>query len=82
MEGQWTRERPTEAGWYWFWVDELKGKQPWMRRVRRGENGTLYVGNSFIPVEHGAPDYWWYGPITPPAPPTVQSSDNTEEAQP
>jgi hypothetical protein len=58
----WTKEPPTEPGWYWWREDATR--LPYPRHVRHDGDGVLYViGYQFPTVaEYGGE---WQGPIAP-----------------
>ena len=66
----WTREAPTEAGWYW-WRSDVSGGLPEIVELDRGGNirdsGTLLISSPsserYIRLCDVTGDVWWSGPI-------------------
>ena len=63
----WTRERPTEAGWYWVWV---RGLDPFVVEVIHDEQLDALVVDAargeLLLEDYDRPLLQWAGPLTPP----------------
>lgn len=65
---RWSKERPTEPGWYWFRFPS-NSVDPEVFKIHHGEDGLEVVG----PFSETPLDEWmedcdggeWQGPITP-----------------
>ena len=71
---QWTREKPTQPGWYWFRFVSHKGSH--VRNIIRGHGETLLVefADRFCDLSALA-DAEFSGPLTPPVEPPKPTHD-------
>ena len=61
----WTKQIPTEAGWYWKRNPSDKYDEPECIHVR-DYAGELAIGNSYLRGWDGLKRYEWAGPIPMP----------------
>ena len=61
----WTKQIPTEAGWYWKRNQSDKYDEPECVHVR-DYAGELAIGNSYLRGWEGLKRYEWAGPIPMP----------------
>lgn len=81
---EWTREKPTQEGWYWACRNKGKPRLIEVRKAKWGWcEGKLAV---WIWREDGYPVtslpkhvWWWLGPIPQPTPPTNEEGGSENE---
>lgn len=66
----WTRDKPTEAGYWWFCFPGARGGVGLLKVIESSiHKGKLRVAadtpDATVEGWHG----WWLGPLEPPAPP-------------
>ena len=68
MSLQWTKDRPTESGWYWLRGARYKGdmKEVYIARLKVQPGGWIWESECDSYSSEDAWTWWRYGPLTSP----------------
>lgn len=66
----WSKEFPTEPGWYWFWGRQFKAQDVKLAavHVRQGGNSLVMVCNGSFMYKAEVGDTHWFKPMNVPSP--------------